>query len=67
LKKNLHKSGSSMIYITHDLPSVIFLADRVLVMKDGIIEEQGSVKDIVKNPKNEYTKKLVYTLNEAIE
>ncbi len=67
LKKNLKRSGSSMIYITHDLPSVIFLADEMLVMKNGLIVEKGPIKNIINNPQNEYTKKLVSTLNEVIE
>jgi ABC-type dipeptide/oligopeptide/nickel transport system ATPase component len=67
LKRNLQRSGSSMIYITHDLPSVIFLADRMLVMKDGTIVEQGKINEIINNPKNDYTRKLVSTLNEVIE
>jgi ABC-type dipeptide/oligopeptide/nickel transport system ATPase component len=67
LKKNLQRSGSSMIYITHDLPSVIFLADEMLVMKDGLIVEKGAIKKIINNPQNEYTRKLVSTLNEVID
>ncbi len=65
LKRTLKASGSSMIYITHDLPSVVFTADRMIVMKDGIIVEQGSTEDIVEAPKDEYTRKLVSTLNEV--
>ncbi len=63
LKKTLTATGSSMIYITHDLPSVIFLADRMIVMKDGNIVEQGKTSDIATNPRDEYTKKLVSTLS----
>lgn len=49
----------SIIFITHDLNIVKFFCDRVIVMKDGIIVEQGSAKDVLSNPQNDYTRNLL--------
>lgn len=47
------------IFISHDLSVVKFMSDRVLVMNKGIVEERGYPEDIYKNPKTEYTQKLI--------
>ena len=60
LKELNKKNGTSILFISHDLSVVRALCDRVVVMKDGIVMEQGSVDEIFNNPKNEYTKQLVY-------
>jgi peptide/nickel transport system ATP-binding protein len=49
----------SYLFISHDLNVVYQLCDRVLVMKDGAIVEQGSVYDVYNNPQHEYTKSLL--------
>ena len=47
------------IFISHDLAVVKFISDEVCVMNDGKIVEQNSSADIYKNPKMDYTKKLL--------
>ena len=47
------------IFISHDLSIVKFMSDRMLVMKDGAIEEIGDADEIYSNPQKEYTKKLI--------
>ena len=60
LLKDLQKSmNMAIIFITHDLTLVRRLADRVAVMRNGEIVEQGLVSDVFVNPKNEYTKHLL--------
>lgn len=49
----------AVIFITHDLGVVAQIADRVLVMKNGKIVEQGNTRDIFKNPQHEYTHTLL--------
>lgn len=60
LLKNLQQQrGMSMIFITHDLGVVEEIADDVLVMKRGKIIEQGSVKAVLENPQEAYTRGLL--------
>ncbi len=51
--------GMSMLFITHDLTIVRKIADRVCVMKDGEIVEQGITKEIFDNPQHPYTRMLL--------
>ena len=53
-RKNL-----SLLFITHDLGVVRAIADRVCVMKDGEIVEQGLTRHIFENPQHPYTKMLL--------
>ena len=52
------KSGMSMLVITHDLSIVRHMADRLGIMKDGKIVEQGDNNTIFNNPSHPYTKYL---------
>lgn len=51
--------GLSMLFISHDLGLVRRIADRVCVMKDGEIVEQGPVERIFADPQHEYTRLLL--------
>ena len=51
--------GMSVIFITHDLGVIAEIADRVMVMYNGKIVEQGSVTDIFRQPQHPYTKGLL--------
>ena len=60
LLKSLQKeTGMSMLFISHDLGLVSELADRVLVMYQGNIVEEGRVQEIFSSPKKPYTKALL--------
>ncbi len=49
--KLLHqKVGTTIVYVTHDQIEAMTLADRIAIMKDGIIEQFGTPKDIYENP-----------------
>ncbi len=59
LKKLQTEQELSILFISHDLGVVAEIADRVLVMKDGKIVEQGKVEHIFQAPQSDYTKKLL--------
>lgn len=51
--------GTAVIIITHDLGVVETLCDRVVVMKDGEIVEQGLAADVLAQPQHPYTQRLL--------
>lgn len=59
LKRLQEKYQMAMIFITHDLGLVKNLADGVLVMKEGSVEEMGNVSSIFTRPSSAYTKGLL--------
>jgi microcin C transport system ATP-binding protein len=64
LIKTLQKElGMAVLFITHDLNVVRRMANRVAVMKDGRIIETDTCEQVFTAPKQDYTKRLVYTDN----
>ena len=58
--KNLQKSEKlSILFISHDLRLISNISDKILIMKNGKIIEQGSNKNIINYPKENYTKALL--------
>jgi len=51
--------GMTVLFITHDIGQACYLADRVLVMEQGSMVEQGSTDEVIFNPQHEYTKRLL--------
>jgi oligopeptide/dipeptide ABC transporter ATP-binding protein len=51
--------GISMLYITHDLSTVAYIADRIAVMYLGRIVEIGATNDVLNNPQHPYTRALL--------
>ena len=56
LKKNL---GLSYLFISHDLSIVKHMSDRIMIMREGDIIEIQEADDLYRNPKSNYTKKLI--------
>ncbi len=59
LKEWNRKKKVAILFISHDLSLMQSLCERVLVMKDGKMVEEGLAKEVFANPKEEYTKTLV--------
>jgi peptide/nickel transport system ATP-binding protein len=53
------QQGVSFLYITHDIASARYIADRVLVLYGGHLVEQGSTEDVLHRPKHPYTQLLL--------
>ena len=51
--------GFAVIFITHDLPLLLEISDRIAVMKDGEIVELVDAAELYTNPKHDYTKRLL--------
>ncbi|MBW4981366.1 ABC transporter ATP-binding protein [Mameliella sp. CS4] len=56
--------GLSYMFITHDLATVRAIADEVVVMKDGVVVEQGPKRDMFKPPHHAYTDLLLSSVPE---
>ncbi len=59
IKKLQREIGASVLFITHDLGVVAEIADRVVVMQEGKVVEQGNALDVFTRPQHAYTKRLL--------
>ena len=59
LNRLKQETGTSILFITHDMAVVAQIADRVIVMYNGEKVEEGTVNQIFNNPVKDYTKKLI--------
>jgi ABC-type glutathione transport system ATPase component len=53
------RRGLAFVFISHDLGVVRHMSDRVAVMLDGRIVEQGSAETVFESPRHEYTRRLI--------
>ncbi|CAN5384779.1 ABC transporter ATP-binding protein [soil metagenome] len=59
---NLHRDlGATTIYVTHDQVEAMTLADRVVVLKDGLIEQVGSPLELYDHPANQFVAQFIGT------
>lgn len=54
-----HERGLGLVFVTHDLPLVRTIADRVLVLRNGRVVEQGLTAEVFDSPREEYTRMLL--------
>jgi len=59
LKELQKKMGFYLLFVSHDIASVENLCEEIVVLKEGRVVESGRLDMIMKNPKHEYTKKLI--------
>jgi peptide/nickel transport system ATP-binding protein len=59
LLADVKSRGTGILLISHDLAVVSAIADRVLVMKDGRVVESGNTRELLAEPREEYTRRLI--------
>ena len=59
LKKYCDENEAGLIFVSHGLPATAFVSKDIVVMRNGVIVEQGSVDDVIHHSKNLYTKTLI--------
>ncbi len=59
IKNITRQFNTAALYITHDLAVVAQMADRIMVLRYGNLVEEGAARELLGNPKEEYTKQLL--------
>ncbi len=59
IRSSVKELGLAAIYISHDLAVVAQMADRIMVLRHGALVEQGNTKELLDDPKEDYTRRLV--------
>jgi ABC-type glutathione transport system ATPase component len=62
MRRLVQDSGAGMLFISHDLAVVRLIADRILVMRQGRIVEQGPTEEVWTNPQDPYTQLLLASI-----
>jgi len=57
--------GKTIVFITHDFDEALRLADRIAIMKDGVIEQVDTPDQIVLNPKTPYVKRFIEDIDQS--
>lgn len=59
LLKLCREKHTSAIFVSHDLAAIRCICDRVMVMREGVVVEQGTIGQVISAPKEDYTRRLV--------
>ncbi|WP_309086016.1 sn-glycerol-3-phosphate ABC transporter ATP-binding protein UgpC [Chelativorans sp.] len=59
IKRLHHRLGTTAIYVTHDQTEAMTMADKVVVMRDGVIEQAGAPLDVFEHPANEFVARFI--------
>lgn len=59
LLRDIADAGTAVVFISHDFAAVRQVADRVLVMRRGVVVESGPVEQVLEDPQHEYTRQLI--------
>jgi peptide/nickel transport system ATP-binding protein len=54
--------NTAFIIVTHNIGVASYMADKIVVMRKGKIEEYGEKEEVIKNPKSSYTKELIFSV-----
>ena len=68
LFRELNRStGMAILYISHDLPSVAGICDRISILHQGEVVESGTTDQIFANPRHEYTQRLMAAMPRVLQ
>jgi peptide/nickel transport system ATP-binding protein len=59
--------GMALFFISHDISVMAHLADRVVVMHDGKAVESGPAREVIDNPKDDYTRRLIVSIRKCCD
>jgi peptide/nickel transport system ATP-binding protein len=59
LRELQQQRGLSVVFVSHDLAAVRTVCDRVLIMRDGRVVEEGGTEDVLGAPRDPFTRELV--------
>lgn len=62
IRRVIDRTETTLILITHDLPLVAYACDRIVVMYGGYIVEEGPAKQILNEPRHQYTASLIASM-----
>lgn len=65
-KSAIRERNTTGIYVTHDLPVIAQIADRITVLRDGEVQEAGDLGQLIANPKTEYARSLLAAAEPAL-
>src|SRR3954464_9293934 len=63
LRELQHRLGITSVYVTHDLEEALAMSDRIVVMRDGLIEQVGTPGDIYNHPRNAFVADFIGSAN----
>lgn len=67
LRSIFRKLDKTVLLVTHDLGEAAFLGNRIALMQSGEIVQQGSLEELVRNPRNEFVKRFVQAQRSPLE
>ena len=59
IKKLHQRVGNTIIFVTHDQVEAMTMADRIVIMKDGVIQQVGTPSDVYHNPANTFVARFI--------
>nr|WP_175579569.1 spermidine/putrescine ABC transporter ATP-binding protein PotA [Vibrio hepatarius] len=63
LKQLQRQLGITFIFVTHDQEEALSMSDRIIVMRDGVIEQDGTPREIYEEPKNLFVARFIGEIN----
>ncbi|GEA61503.1 spermidine/putrescine ABC transporter ATP-binding protein PotA [Vibrio comitans] len=63
LKQLQRQLGITFIFVTHDQEEALSMSDRIIVMRDGVVEQDGTPREIYEEPKNLFVARFIGEIN----